>query len=290
MANTISSVFIEGFERNVRQLAQQQMNRLRPFVDTRSSTAQFENWETLAKSELAVKTGRGQTTPVADVPWGRRTSTNSVFHNSELVGKEDITQMLADPISNIARSFAYAGNRSVDSKIIAAATGTALPGSGGTPIVFPDSQKVSADDVADTYNGDISFDLITKVSEKFFDADIDPGTRKVAVVGPAQMRKLLQTTEATNQDYAQKALSQGFVNNWMGMDWIVSTLLNSPGANQRDCFVMTDRAIGLQVNADISTRVAEDPSASFDWRVYVSEQCGAVRVEDQQIVWMQVSE
>lgn len=284
MANTIGSVFVEGFDRNVRHLAQQQMNRLRPYVDTRSSSAQFENWETLDASDMTTKTGRGQATPVSPVPWARRTSTNTTDHVSDLVGKEDITQMLADPNSNIARSFAMAANRAVDDKIIAAATGTALPGSGGVGIAFTNEQTIG------DYTTPISFDMVTEVAEKFLENDIDPGTRKVAVISPNAMRKLLQTTEATNQDYAQKALAQGFVNNWMGLDWIVSTRLLIPANDQRDCFIMTDRAIGLQVNQDIMTEVAKDPSNSFDWRIYTSLQCGAVRVEDKQIVRLKLIE
>jgi hypothetical protein len=289
MANSVGNVFVEGFDRRVRQLAQQSRTRLVPYVETRGSSAQNENWERLGATEFAAKASRGAATPIANVPWSRRVSGNAVYDAGELIGKEDITQMLADPNSNIAQSFAMGANRSQDDRIIAAATGTALDGQGAAN-PFPDSQKVTGDDIADSYSADISFDLVTKVVESFLNNDIDPETRKVAVVGPAQMKKLLQTTEATNQDYAQKALMNGFVNDWLGLDWIVSTRLNSPGANQRDCFVMTQRAIGMQMNADIMTQIAKDPSASFDWRLYTCWQGGAVRVEDEQIVWMQVSE
>ena len=50
----------------------------------------------------------------------------------------------------------------------------------------------------------------------------------------------------------------------------------------------TDRALGLQINRDVSARVEEDPSVSFAWRVYCFMTMGAVRVEDEQIVWLQV--
>jgi hypothetical protein len=289
MANSISNVYIEGFDRNVRQLAQQAQTRLIPYVGIRQSSAEFENWETLGPTEFAEKASRGAITPQANVPWARRVSGNKVYDQGETIAMEDITQMLADPNSNIARSFSMGAARSQDQRIIDAATSTALDGE-GVANAFPDGQKVTGDDTPDSYSADISFDLVTKVVEKFLDNNIDPGTRKVAVVSPAQMRKLLQTTEATNQDYAQKALMNGFVNDWMGLDWIVSTLLNSPGANKRDCFVMTDRAIGFQMNKDINTQIDKDPSKSFDWSLYTCWQGGAVRVEDEQIVWMQVSE
>lgn len=294
MSSVISNVFIEGFNREVRHLAQQSMTRLMPYVQTRQSTAEFENWERLGLTELTAKASRtaniGVPTPIADVPWSRRVSGNAIVDAGELIGLEQITQMLADPNSNVARSFAMGANRAEDDFIITAATGTALDGQ-GVSNPFLDSQKVTGDDVPDSYSADISFDLVTKIVEKFLDNDIDPGEQKVVVVGPAQMRKLLQTTEATNQEYARKALMSGFVNDWMGMDWIVSTrLLAGGGANTRDCFAMTRRALGYQQNKATTTQIAQDPSNSFDWRIYTCLQAGCVRVEDEQIVWIQVSE
>lgn len=288
MSSVISNVYIEGFNREVRHLAQQSMTRLMPFVQVRGSTAEFENWERLGPTELSAKAARtaniGVPTPIADVPWSRRVSGNAIVDAGELIGLEQITQMLADPNSNVARSFAMGANRAEDDFIIAAATGTALDGQGvNNPL--PAGQIVGTG-----YGADISFDLVTQVAEKFLDNDIDPDVQKVIVVGPAQMRKLLQTTEATNQDYAQKALMQGFVNNWMGMDWIVSTRLNSPMAGQRDCFAMTRQALGYQQNKASTTQIAQDPSNSFDWRIYTCLQGGCVRVEDEQLVKLEVSE
>jgi hypothetical protein len=282
MANNISTVYVEGFDRNVRQLAQQMSTRLLPYVDIRASSAAAENWETLAPSDWDVKVGRGAATPVQDVVWGRRQSGNATYDNGEVVGADDITQMLADPNSNIARNFAMGGARSQDTAIITAATGAASDGDGGTD-AFLTGQIVDAG-----WGSQISFDAVTNVAELFLEADIDPSVRKLAVVGPAQMRKLLQTVEATSRDYAEKALQSGFVANWMGMDWIVSTLLEAGGgAGTTDCFFMTEAALGLQMNADISTQIQKDPSRSFDWSLYSCWQGGAVRVQDKQIVWGQ---
>ena len=124
MSSVISNVYIESFNREVRHLAQQSMTRLMPFVQVRSSTAEFENWERLGTTELTTKAARGVTgvpTPIADVPWSRRVSSNAMKDAGELVGLDQITQMLADPNSNVARSFAMGANRAEDDFIIAAA-------------------------------------------------------------------------------------------------------------------------------------------------------------------------
>jgi hypothetical protein len=70
----------------------------------------------------------------------------------------------------------------------------------------------------------------------------------------------------------------------MGFEWIMSNRLQAPSGGEIDCLFMTGRALGMQVNRDITARVAEDPSASFAWRLYASATMGATRVEDEQIV------
>lgn len=284
MSNSIDQVYIDAFDRNIRHLAQQSRNRLRHMVDVRGSTAETESWDTLGSSEMSPKVSRGAPTPVIDAPWGRRIAGNETFDIGDLTGTEDITQMIADPNSNLARSFGMAAYRSQDDVIIAAATGTALDGD-GVNNVFPASQEVGG-----AYAADINFDLVTEVNELFLEADIDPEEEKWFIIGPKQQRKLLQLTEATNQDYAYKALMNGYVQDWMGYNWVVSTRLLTPGAQQRDCFALTKYALGMQINEDIQTEIAKDPSASFDWRIYTHWTGGAVRVEDQQIVRVKVSE
>lgn len=123
--------------------------------------------------------------------------------------------------------------------------------------------------------------------------NIDPDIPKCAIVGPTQVRKLMQLTEQTSADYVNRqALQQlnasGIVPNWMGFTWIMSTLLLAPSAGELSCLFMTERAIGLQVNKDITARVAEDPSVSFAWRIYLHATMGATRVEDEQIVHLHV--
>ena len=125
--------------------------------------------------------------------------------------------------------------------------------------------------------------------------NIDPDIPKCFVVGPTQVRKLMQLTEQTSADYVNRQALQtlnasGIVPNWMGFMWVMSTLLLEPAGGEKSCLAFTDRAIGLQVNKDITARVAEDPSVSFAWRIYLHATMGAVRVEDEQIVELHVAD
>lgn len=284
MAKNIDDAYIQTFEANVRHIAQQKVAKLIGTVQNVSNSSQNHNWETLGVLEASTKTGRTNT-PDQDSLWGRRVSLAATKHIGTSSELEDPVQMLVDPNSNLTRSIAMGMNRAKDDVIIAAATGDALLGD-GTTIAFPAAQKVGDGTAV------ISFDMVTEVQEKFMQNDIDPDVPKVMVVGPTQIRKLMQLTEQTSSDYvsAQRLLSYGIVPNWLGFTWINSTRLLAPVADQLSCLAYTMDAIGCNTNLDISAKVAQDPSISFAWRIYSHMTLGAVRVEDKHIVHMHVKD
>jgi hypothetical protein len=254
----------------------------------KSVQSEAHNWDRLGSADAALKTTRLQATPVQDWPWSRRVSVPRTWNTGDSTEQEDIVQMLIDPNSNLAMSQAAAMRRAYDDEIIARAIGTALDGDGNN-VNYPAGQQVG------DYTLPISFDMITEVSEKFLANDIDPMEPKVFVIGPKQARKLLQLTEATSADFnALRPLqTDGIVRNWMGYTWIVSTRLlydATDPVNHLNCMAFTKKAIGLQVNRDISSRVAEDPSISFAWRIYTFATFGAVRVEDEHMVRIRIED
>jgi len=288
MAVTISNAYIQSYERTVRQLAQQAVSKLRGHTIEKGVGAQKHNWDRLGPQDMTAKTTAVQATPVSQSVWSRRVSLASTFNTGDAVEQEDLVQMLIDPKSAIAEKQGMAARRAVDDIIIAAATGNALDGAGGSN-ALPGSQIIAQPTVP------ISFDAITAVQEKFMQNNIDPSIPKVMVVGPTQVRKLMQLTEQTSSDYVNvKALQElnasGICPNWMGFTWVMSTRLLIPSATQLNCIAFTKRAIGLQVNRDIWVKVAEDPSISFAWRIYCALTMGAVRVEDEQIVSLVVKD
>ena len=283
--NAIDKVTIQTYERTVRHLAQQGGSRLRAFVTERPVGGINHNWERLGAADASPKVNGVLTpTPTDDINFSRRVSIAKTIHTATSTEQEDPSMVLVDPNSNLAMAQSMAMKRGYDDEIIAAATGAALDGD-GVSVPFLASQTVG--------NGTapISFDMVTEVSEKFLENDIDPDEEKVFVVSPVQVRKMLQMTEVTSADYvAMKALIEGKIAYWMGFSWICSTRLLAPIATQLDCFAMTKRALGLQVNKDIWTDIAKDPSQSFAWRIYTASTFGAVRVEDEHLVRVHVAD
>ncbi len=285
MAITIDQSFIDTFEDNVIFLAQQKTSKLFSKVTVKSVQSAAHNWERIGPTDFSEKAGARQATPENDTPWSRRVSQPKAYDNGDTVEQDDIMQMLVDPLSSITQNFAMGSNRNKDDVIIAAATGTALDGDGNTN-VFPASQEIG------DYLAPISLDLINEMDEKFYENDIDADEPKCVIISPFQRRTLLGLLEVTSGDFQgdSMALRNGYLPSFLGYDWIVSTRLLNPMVGQVDCLAFTQKAIGLQVNRDLSTRVAEDPSTSFMWRLYAFQQLGAVRVEDEHIVRLKLKD
>lgn len=289
----IEEVYIQTYESNVRHLAQQGITRLRPWVQEKFETSETHNWETLDEfdTDTTVNTKSGpdatpagtnrlRNTPDSRGNWQRRRTLVNTYDHGTSSEQEDIIQSLIDPNSNLVAAQGKAMKRKVDDVIIAGAFKPALL-KDGTTSTFPASQTVGDGTAV------FSFDGVTEVYEKFMENDIEPEEEKVMVIGPTQLRKLQQTVEATNVDYINvKALAEnGYINNWMGFSWIVSTRLTDGGnAGTIECMAMTRKALGLHIAKDMSAEVAKDPSKSFAWRMYMWMTMDCVRVEDKHIV------
>ena len=291
MAVSINQVYVDGFRDVLRHLAQQKTSKLRGWCDEFSPEAETGNWDRLGSAEAAAKT-RKMATPDSQRTWSRRIAVASPYNDAEVTEVEDPSNMLIDPNTNFVRSLGYAMGRKFDDIIVTAALGNALNSvRAGDGSNTPTNVAVPAAQVVGNWAAGISFDYITEVLEIFNENDIDMDEEKVAVVGPRQIRELMNLTEQTSSDYVQaQALQQnGIVPNWMGFTWIMSNRLYMnapvPAITEQSCIFMTRNAMGLHVPEDITTFCERDPSISYAWRPYAEFEAGAVRVEDEHLVW-----
>ena len=281
---TVSQVAIETYEATLIQLAQQRMSRVQPWVMQRGEESAGHNWPVLNSADATLKT-RDQATPETGAVFAERRSVPITMNIGELVEPEDIVEVLIDPLSGLAQSQVFAIGRAYDDELFDACERVADDGNGGT-VALPAAQIINTGGATS-----INFDIVTEVTEQFLNNDVDPDEPKVFFVSPAQVRKMLQLTEVTSADYnSLRPLESGMPTNWMGFTWIPSTRLNSPGAGRVNCVAMTADAIGFNINEGMTSRIAEDPTMSFAWRVYARSTFGAVRVQDAKICLVDVSE
>ena len=290
------NIRVDAFQANVRHLAQQEASKLLMYVDQDSPEAETNAWDRLSSGDMGTKSrntaNAGNETGRV---WSRRQAVATPFVDHEIVETQDINMMLVDPNSNLVRSMGMAAGREYDDIIIAAATGNAnvITRAAGVPTTTPTA--LPAGQIIGTYAADISFDLIAQVQRLFMQNDIDPTVPKVAVIGPQQVYQLLNLTQQTSGDYVNREALQtlnasGVVYNWMGFTWIMSTRLLEPATAQKDCLFFTERAIGCHKAQDVTTYVQRDPSRQYAWRPQTELTAGAVRVEDEQIVWLKAKD
>ena len=282
---TIKQVTLDAFHQGVTHLVQQRATKLRAWVDDWSPNAETGNWDRLSKGEVSAKT-RKMATPETGRVWSRRTAIASPYNDAEIIEQEDPTRMLEDPKSHIIRSLGYAQGRKMDNIIIQAAIGNATNSvrdndSSNTPtqIALPASQIVG------DYSTAISFAAVTEIVEKFNTSELED-TELVAIVGPRQVRELMNLTEVTSADYVQASalMQRKIVTGWYGMTWIMHNGLNHGATLQTDCVFMTRDAIGFHIPQDVTTKCLEDPSLSYAWRPYAQFDAGAVRLEEEKVV------
>lgn len=285
MAITIDNAYISTFEDNVVHLAQQRRSKLRDYVRIEFKESKSHRFDRIGTLSAAAKAGARTATPQGDPAWSGRITAAATYDVGATVEPEDLAQMLINPVSAQAETLANAMNRQVDDIIIADAIGTALDEDGGN-VAFTAGQTIGDG------TGEISLDGILEVDELFYDNDVDPEERKCFVIGPKQRRKMFQLLEFTSKDFQgdKAALATGHMQGVMGYDWIVSTRLNVPSANELDCFVFTKNGIGLHISKDIWTRVAERPDESFNIQLYAAMTMDAVRIQDEHVVKYHVAD
>lgn len=288
MAVSIDNAFVEQYKGIVAHLAQQKETKLRNFVMEVDSKGEAYNFDILAATDAVEKTTRRLDTAYVDDVWTRRVAQPSTYTHTMTVEHEDKVQMIVDPESAYAENQSMAMNREFDDILIAAATGTALDGDGASQ-AFPAGQKLGTGIAA------IDFDDVTQVLELFMENDIDLEVPKVFVIGPQQVRQLLNLTQQTSADYVnrealQKLSASGIVPNWMGFTWIMSNRLLHSTGTKTSCLAFTQKALGLALNQDVFTRIGENPAKSYMIQIFAQFTAGAVRVEDEHIVHLEVLE
>ena len=290
------NIRVDAFQENVRHLAQQEKSKLFMYVDSESQEAETNAWDRLSSGDMGAKSrNTASTGNETGRQWSRRQAVATPFIDHEIVETQDINMMLLDPKSKLLQSMGMAAGREYDDIIIAAAIGNAnvITRASAVPTTTPTA--LPAGQIIGTGILPMNFDQVAQVQLKFMGNDIDPSVPKVAVIGPQQVYELLNLTEQTSGDYVNKKALQtlnasGIVPNWMGFTWIMSTRLNIPSTGKRDLIFFTERALGLHKPQNITAYCARDPSRQYAWRPQTEFTAGAVRIEDEQIVKLQVAD
>lgn len=284
MSASIDQAFVYDFARNVYHLGQQKGSRIRATLkNVKYDPGSRTHFERLASAEMIAKSpARNLATPVLDVVHSKRYTVGAPYVWSELIDHSDAAQALIDPRSAYTEAAMNAYGRLIDTVVLAAATGLAGTGLGGTS-----TQALGAGQLIGTGATGLTLAQLREAKAKMDVAEIE-GQRYCACPSNG-IEDLLTITEATSSDYAAvKALVQGEIDTFLGFKFVRTE--RTPLISGRKTVVCyAENALGLHLPLDGLSRVAEDPGRSFALRVYLETVIGAVRIEEAGVVQIDIA-
>jgi len=278
--------------------------RVKPILN-----AEDKAFDMLGRLTLVEKSERNPDTPVQDATTQRRWVSTTPYHQSVRKDKDDDLSMIIDPTSDFVRSFRYAINRQKDTIILAAFEAAVTSGrragstitwanqDGNTKYTAPDTGRTIAHDCSsgncNASDTGMTVEKLELAQEYFMSNDVDENIPKWCCIGPRQATNLWGQEEYINIDYAaDKPITTGYIRkNWMGFNWIVSTLVTLGSSNDVDsttnvyeCWCWAQDGIILGVQDDLTTRITELPETSYSQQIYVHMNMGAMRMDEDKVI------
>lgn len=282
---TQNEIYAQAYARNIMQLAQQKYSKLYPTVymkpNVRGKTF-FQ--DQIGEWSMQQKASRNVQTPNNDPNLARRMGIMVDYHDNRLLDRGDELRTISDPRSSYTIAAGSSLGRQIDDVVIDALGGTALSGeTGSTAVTLPAGQII--------VNGatGLTFEKVLQAKRILDDADVEMEDR-FFVSSPAGLEDLLAEPEATSSDYAAiKALVRGELDTWLGFKWIVSTRLDV-AANIRQCFAFQRYGVCTALASMPLVRTDERTDLSYSWQVYYELNIGAVRLEEERVVRVDIDE
>lgn len=286
MSFQITEAFVQQFADNFRHLAQQMRSRLEPCVSIEPNiVGMSKSINRLGQRTAQRRTQRHGDTPINDQPHSTRFVDLFDWEDGDMIDDQDKIRMLVDPQSDYVKAMVASLNRAKDDVIITALGGNSRSTTGN--IVLPSAQKIAVGGTGLTKAKIIQARRLFRKNE----ADNHNGEELFITYTAAAAADILADTTLTSADYmAAKFLQEGDVEGkWMGFTWIPSerTPLSS---GTRMLYAFAKSGVTLGKGADITTKVGEDPGKGFNTRVYAKMSIGAVRVEEEKVVEIAVTE
>jgi hypothetical protein len=275
----------QQFSRNVVPLAQQQYSKFYSTVMQKSDVnAKSFSQDQIGQWSMTAKGGLNVDTPENDPNLQRRWAYIETYHDARLLDRSINLQILSDPKSEMTMNAARAIGRQMDDVIYAAALGTARSGeNGGTNNTLPAGQIIL------NAGTNLTVDKIRQAGQILDDADVDEWDR-TAWISPDGIQALLGDPEATSADYMNvKALVNGSINTFYGFN-IVKTTRLTVASNIRECVFFQGSGICAGTPEMLYIRTDERNDKSYSWQVYYELNVGAVRLEEEKVVQVDIDE
>jgi hypothetical protein len=287
MSNQITEAFVQEFGNTYKHLAQQMPSRLESAVVVESGIVGMSKSINRLGLQVATKrVTRHGDTPINDTPHSTRYLDLDDYEVGDMVDDQDKIRLLVDPTSDYTKAMVAAHNRTKDD-ILIAAMGGAARSAASTTVALGAGQTIVVGGTGLTKTKLLQAKALFRANE----ADEENGEELYIAYGSVQMTDILADTTFTSADYmAMQMLQTGTLKGqWMGFNWIPTQRLPKSGAT-RTIYAWAKSGVALGIGQNIVTRVGEDPSKSFNTRIYAKQSLGSVRIEESKVVAINCNE
>lgn len=284
MADTYNEIYAQTYGRNIMQLAQQKYSKTFPTVYRKPVDGKVFYQDRIGQWSMSLKAGRASATPQNDPGFSRRMGTMLDYNDARLLDVEDDLKIISDPKSAMTTAAGASLGRKIDDVNFAAAIGTSYSGeTGSSAVVLPSAQKI-----ANTSTG-MTFAKLNQANRIFNTNDVEMEDRYL-FVSPQGIEDMLAEEKLTSADYVTlKAIQSGNMGSLMGFNIIMSTRL-AVAASVRSCIAWQKNGMCLGEATSPKIRTDEREDLSYAWQVYYSLHIGAVRLEEERVVQIDILE
>lgn len=286
MSQQITEAFVQQFADNFRHLAQQMKSRFEPCVTIEPNiVGMSKSINRMGQRTAKRRTQRHADTPINEQPHSTRFVDLFDWDDGDMIDDQDKIRMLVDPTSDYVKAMVASLNRAKDDVVIGSMGGNSRATTGN--IILPTAQKIAVGGTGLTKAKIIQARKLFRRNE----ADNHNGEELYICYTAAAAADILADATLTSADYlAGKFLEDGDVEGkWMGFNWIPSERTPFDGST-RKLYAWAKSGVTLGKGADITTKVGEDPGKGFNVRIYAKMSIGAVRVEEEKVVEISVTE
>jgi len=232
-------------------------------------------------------------TPINSVPRERRwIFPKPKIEFGELLAETDLVKELTDPTSDLVKAGHQAVYRKLDDRHISAFFADVKAGkeAGDTTISFPATQKVLSSVGASGATGMNKAKLdavITQYQKNEFEFD-EPIWMAMSATDLQDLRTLYEAQDKNIRGFRFDQ-NDGLVGyhqiNFMHSE----RLLTNAGGTERLLPVWVPSGMQMGTWLPLNTQVGQDSTKKFNWRVYMSQMVGAVRLQEEKVMQVAVA-
>lgn len=289
MSFQITEAFVQEFADNFRHVAQQKQSRFEPTVMIEPGIrGTSKSINRLGQRTAQRRTTRHGNTPLNDQPHSTRYLDLIDWEDGDMIDEQDKVRMLVDPTSDYVAAIVAALNRAKDRVVIDALGGAARTTVAGGTATLPAGQIIAAGGQGLTRAKLITAREIFRRNE----TDSEAGEDVYIAMSASGLGDLLtDTTMTTTEINTVLSMQSGTYSNatLFGFKVVPCEFLPLNGTT-RSLFAYAKSGVSMGIGENIVTEVAKDPSRSFSTRVYCRMSIGAVRVEEEKVVQIDIVE